>query len=196
MIGKLVASIEWFLSFAERHNAITPNERKKLTREATTAILAAGAKQTYYLEATDPVDQFIAAIRQCIGSGLGHFRSMNAGIPKGATVLGWTQENSVSDMPTFKSRGPTLGWVSWQDDELYINITGGYDIIRKVAGPEISLTKQTMLKRLKDSGKVQRVDDARQRNTVRVTIEGHPRQVIALRLSEILETQEVPNDGE
>lgn len=121
---------------------------------------------------------------------------MNGGIPRKATVIGWTEENNYSDLPTYKSHGPCVGWVNWDADEIYIDINSGYNVIRKTAGQELSLTKQTLFKRMKDAGTLIRIDEGRQRNTIRVTAEGHPRQVLCVSASSTLESQEVPADEE
>jgi len=194
MLARLTACIEYFIEWAVLEKAITHKKATELTKEATESIKQAGMKQAVYLEATDPCDLFAASVRNVFGAGLGHVRTVNGGIPMKAEILGWVTENSHSDMPTWKSRGPCIGWVDWQQDELLIDVTAGYNIVRKSAGNEVSLTKQTMLRRLKDSGRLARTDDARQRNTVRVMSEGHPRQVIAMILSTTLETQEKPNE--
>lgn len=194
MIGKLTAAIEWFLDFAAGKGAIDQKEKVNLTKKATEAILKAGERQIYFMEATDPVDLFLAAMRHVLNAGLGHFRSLSGGIPNGPELLGWSAENAMGEIPTYKSRGPCIGWVDWNEDQIYMDVTTGYNIVKKVGGPDISLTKQTMMKRLKDAGHLARTDENRQRNTIRITAEQHPRQVIALVLSTTLETQEVPQD--
>lgn len=190
MLGKLIACIEDFIRWAGDIGAIKDGQVKKLQKTAADAILAAGNRQTSYLEATDPTDIFLATVRHALAAGLGHFRTVNGGIPAGAGNLGWSEETSSSDMPLWKSRGPTLGWVDTKEDELFLDITSGYNIVKKAAGNELTLTKQTLFKRLKDAGQLIRVDEARQRNTIRVTADGHPRQVLALSMSNVLDTQE------
>jgi hypothetical protein len=194
MLGMLIATIEAFLQFAVEEKAVSPQKAKALMKTASQAIMAAGEKQQSYLEAADPVDLFTAALRQVMATGGGHFRTLNGGVPRGALQLGWTEESSLGDVPVWKSRGPTLGWVDWSKDELFLDATTGFNVVRKAAGSEISLTKQTLMKRLKDAGILSRTDDARQRNTVRVTAEQHPRQVLALILSEALDNNEAPQD--
>jgi len=196
MLGRLIAVGEYFIAWAEFSGAIKKAEAAKLNKEMTAAILVAGNKQEQYLEASDPCDLFLAAIRHVLAAGLGHLRTLNGGIPLSPEVLGWTSENSLGEIKTFKSKGPIIGWIDWNKGELFIDINTGYNIIRKVAGAEIATSKQTLFKRLKDSGKLSRVDDNRQRNTVRVAAEGHTRQVIALVLSIALDTQERPQDDE
>lgn len=192
MLARLVASAEVWIASLVAAKVIDSSRAGKLKRQAREAIAAAGNRQQFYLEDADPTDQFSAAIRQLLASGGGHLRSLNGGVPKNAPLLGWSEETSLGEMPTFKSRGPCIGWVNWQSDELFLEINVGYNAVRKASGNELTLSKQTMFKRLKDSGLLVRSDDARQRNTIRITAEGHPRQVIALSLSQTLETQEKP----
>lgn len=194
MLARLVATIQHFLVWCELNEAIPESKRLELTRQATAAILASGEKQQQYLEAADPVDVFCGLIRQVLASGQAHFRTINGGIPMNPTLVGWTSENSMGEMPTFKSRGPCIGWINWNADEMYLDIIAGFAIVKKVGGSEVSLTKQTMLKRLKDAGMLVRTDETRQRNTVRITAEGHARQVLCLSLSTVLDTQEKPNE--
>ena len=135
---------------------------------------------------------FTQAIRHALGAGLAHIRSLNGGVPKKPQMLGWIEENSQGEMPTYKAKGPCMGWIEWNKDEIYIDITTGYPIIKKVAGAEITLTKQTMIKRLKDAGLIVRADEGRQRNTIRIKADNNARTVIVLPASTTLETQEVP----
>jgi hypothetical protein len=196
MIGRLIASAEATLDWAAEAGHITKALATQRKREARTAILAAGAKQQSYLENADPVEVFAAAIRQVLGAGQGHMRTLNGGVPLAPATLGWTSENSQGDLPTWKSHGPCIGWVDWTNDAMYLEINVGFNVIKKVAGADMSLSKQTLFKRMKDAGVITRTDDARQRNSIRVTAENHPRQVLALAISTILETQEVPNGDE
>jgi hypothetical protein len=192
MLGRLAGTIEYVIDWAKDMKAIAPAAAVRLKAEAVQAILEAGNKQAQYLEATDPTDMFSAALRHVLAAGLGHLRTMNGGIPEKAEILGWTAEKSMGELATWKSHGPVVGWVNWVNDELFVDLTSGYNIIRKAGGNEITLTKQTMLKRLKDAGLILRSDDARQRNSIRITAEQHTRQVIALALSTTLEITEKP----
>lgn len=192
MLGRLLATISYVLAWWQQEKWITPQTASKMTKDAVNSIKNAGARQYLYLEDADPVDQFAAAIRQMVGSGGGHFRSLGGGVPKNPVLLGWTEESSHGDMPTFKARGPLCGWADWHKDELMVEINVGWNSIRKAAAGELTLTKQTMFKRLADAGKLVRKDESRQRNTVRITADGHPRQVVCLSLSQTLETQEKP----
>lgn len=192
MLGRLIATATYLVAWWRAEKWISPQQAGKLEKEATAAIKAAGSRQHLYLEDSDPVDQFSAAIRQVVATGGGHFRTLNGGVPKNPVLLGWTEENSSGEMPTYKSRGPCIGWANWHADELLLEINVGFAAVRKGSGGDLSLSKQTLFKRLKDAGKLIRSDEGRQRNTVRITADGHPRQVIALSLSSTLEITEKP----
>jgi hypothetical protein len=194
MIGRLIAVAEAVLQWAWEKKYIDEKAFKKLFDKAKAAILKAGQNQQTYLETADPVEIFKAALRQVLGAHTGHIRTLNGGIPKNAAMLGWSEENNHSDFPTYKSHGPCIGWIDWNADEMYVEVNTGYNAIKKVAGQELAITKQTLFKRMADAGALVRKDEARQRNTVRITAEAHGRQVVVLSIAAALETQEVPQD--
>lgn len=190
-LGRLVATLEDMFRRAVADGLISEAEAKSFTLTAKQQIEAAGAKQPQYLEDADPVDMFMSSFRQVLASGLGHVRSLNGGVPLKAEALGWTAERAMGEMSTFKARGPTIAWCNWKTDELFIDVTAGYNVIKKVAGPELALSKQTLFKRMKDAGLLSRTDDGRQRNTIRVRAENHPRQVLCMSITAALNLEDV-----
>lgn len=196
MLGKLIAVAWAFLDWTAYEGFTTQANADSLKKEAEKAIVATAERQEYFLEAADPVEVFKTVVRQIFAAGLGHVRTLSSGIPKSPTMLGWTEEGGNEDMPTFKSHGPCIGWASWDKEELYIDVTSGLPLIKKVAHGELNQTKQTLMKRLKEAGILTRTDEARQRNTVRITVDGNARQVLSLNIHEVLETQETPGDGD
>ncbi len=192
-IGRMIASIEHFITWMEKGGAMDFAKADKMREEAAESIRKVGEQQSRYLVEADPVEAFCEAIRHMIAAHLGHLRTRDGGIPAGPTELGWTQEETRGDLPTFKSHGKCIGWCDWERDELLIDTTAAYADIRKHSGGTITMTKITMFKRIKDAGLLLRVDETRQRNTVRVICENHPRQVLAMPLAQVLEVTERPN---
>lgn len=190
IIGRLLATAYDFIDWCATTGAITKQAAAKMGKEAADAILAAGARQQYYLESADPTEAFLNGIRHAFQAGLGHVRTVTNGVPKIAADVGWTEEAGSDEMPLFKARGTCIGWVNVDKDELYIDDTTGFAIIKKAAGNELTLTKQTLWKRLKDAGLLVRVDSERARNTVRLVVDKHNRTVIVLSLSAVLQTME------
>lgn len=194
MLGRLIATVEDWLVRCEVAGILKPAEAKKFAKAGKAAIEKAGSQQQGFLEDSDPVDVFSATLRQVLASGGGHFRTLNGGVPSKASLLGWNEERSSGEMATFKARGPCLGWCSIIKDELYVDVTVGFSAIKKSAGADMPLSKQTLFKRLKDAGLMTRTDEGRQRNTVRVTAENHPRQVLCLSLSTTLDQEDMTDD--
>lgn len=195
-IGRLIASINHFLNYAAQTTAISQTLKTTFQKTAKEAMIVVGKQQTRYLEEADPTKAFCEAIRVIVGGHIAHLRTRDGGIPLGAENLGWTKEESTGDIPTFKSHGQLLGWIDWDADELYIDPAINYPMIRKHAGGQITISKITLIKRLKDAGLLSRIDSNRQRNTVRVVCEGQAKQVLSMNLSQVLEIIERPNsDG-
>lgn len=198
MLGNLVASIEYFLAWATAGKVITPQRRDATIKEATQALLDAANRQAYYLESADPCDVLMATLRHVLAAGLGHMRTLQGGVPGQADLLGWTNEGGGGeyDPPMFRSHGPCIGWVNWDQGELYLDANIGFTVLKKAAGSgsELAATKQTIFKRMKDGGFLTRCDETRQRNTVRITAEGHNRQVLALGITSALDQSEGAKD--
>lgn len=194
MIGRLIATGEAVLLWAYKKKYIGKDDYEVATKVMTEAIVLCAEQQQKYLENADPVELFLTGLRQVLAGGFGHVRSFNGGVPLKANILGWSEERTHNTMPTWKSHGPCVGWINWDKDELCLDQNIGYAAIKKTMGADLSLTKQTLCKRLKDAGLLTRADEARQRNTVRITAEGHARQVVAMIATSALDTQELPGD--
>lgn len=196
MLGRLIATAEFVLDWAVSHEWLSKQKAARLKKDATAAILATGMKQAAYLEASDPVECFCMALRQVLAGNKAHVASVTGGVPLSPSLLGWTESTSRGDMPTWQSHGPRIGWIDWTNDELYLEANIGYDCARKENRNDLSLTKQTLFKRLKDDGRLLQTDPTRDRNTVRKKLEGSVRQVLVMSASQTLDCQEVPSDDE
>lgn len=192
-LGRSLASIAHFTDWCVKHMKW---DRAKLThyqKDAYTAMLEVAKAQAQYLQAVDPCEAFVESVNHILQAHIGHMRTKGGGIPAQPELLGWTREESSGDLPTYKSHGKCIGWIDWDHDELYIDITTAYNDIRKHANNQMTFTRPTMLKRLRDAGLLLRTDDNRQRNTVRITAEQHPRNVLCMSLSQTLAITEKPN---
>jgi hypothetical protein len=192
MLGRLIATGQIVLIMAQKKGYLTAEKCNALIEEMTTAVIEMGNDQARHLEASDPIEVFFGSLRQALAGGQGHLRTRSGGIPLSCTNLGWTEERSHGAIATYKSHGPCIGWIDWEEDELLLEADTGFAVVKKVSGAEIAITKMTMWKRLKDAGMIVRCDETRQRNTIRITAEGHQRSVISLAASTALDTTEKP----
>lgn len=190
-LGDLQATIILYLSFAEQVEAITKDEHARLIKRALAGIMDCCKEQERHLKNADPTETFLETIRAIMGGCLAHMRSTDGGIPKNPESLGWTSKEGIDGLKTYIAHGPKMGWVNWELDEFYLDAATAYSLVVRHSKGAISQTKQTMLKRLKDQGILIRTDETRQRNTVRVTCENQSKHVFAMRLTNILENQEV-----
>lgn len=193
MIADCLVAIQYFLDFARQQAAINKKQYEDLYGEAEQAIVTTGSKQQSFLEQSDPADAFCDALRTILAGSLAHIRTKQGNIPVAAETLGWTKSEGTDEYTTWKANGPRLGWVDWDQDEIFIDVDPNLKMIKSHANGNLTITKGTLLKRLKDSGYLARVDDNRSRNTCRVTCEGHPRNVLVMPACKILQTQEIPN---
>lgn len=190
MVGRLIATGEAVMDMMLNQRVITQKMRDSWVRELTACIIEVGTEQIKHLESADPIQLFWNGLRQALSGGHCHVRTLGGAIPMNPTALGWTSEKSSGAIETYKSHGPCIGWIKWDEDELYLESDTTFAMVKKMIGTELPLTKPTMYKRLRDAGMLKRSDDHRQRNTIRVSAEGHQRQCILVAASEALDQQE------
>ena len=181
MLGNLAAAARIFLSFAAESGAITEDAFKQLRAEASAAIIEVGRRQIQHLEDSDPTDVFFETLRNLVAAQKAHFRTREGGIPRdNPTRFGWIRITNPGSLDTFKAGGQLLGWLDPEKDELLLDAGVVYQSINRAAQGGQSLTKNTLFKRLKEAGHLVRVDDQRERNTVRVMCDGISRQCFCL----------------
>jgi hypothetical protein len=197
MLARLIATVETVLQWAAERGLIDDKKAGELNEQANEAIVTAGQKQASYLESADPVAILLNAIRTALSSQKGHIRSMSGGVPTRAEQLGWTTINATGEMTKYKAGGSTIGWIDRDDDTIYLEADLAFSAAKKEAGNELSITKPTAWKRLKDAGMLKRTDASRSRNTIRVTADGHTRNVIALAIGDLFDSkEEIDGDAE
>jgi hypothetical protein len=177
------------LVYATTQQLITQRQADDIHRTAESAIMTAATNQTTYLDEADPADAFTDTIRQTLTGHLAHVRTHDGTTPEKPDLCGWTTVGADDELKQFKPHGPQIGWTNWAKNELYIDVNA-MAFLKRHAGGKLSMTRQTLLKRLKDGNKLARTDDARQRNTIRVTCQGHARHVICVPLDTLMEIDE------
>lgn len=186
MIGQMLATLNLLVEYAIDRGYATMDQMNTVANKAEAAVLAAAERQRDYLEAADPVRAFCETVRYMLHSGLAHVKTKNGGIPRNAERFGYLTEQGPGELPTHKARGQRIGWVDLDAGELLID-QDAMVAIKKHSGGRLSVTPQTLVKRMRETGLIKRVDDGRQRSTVRVMVEGHRRQALACDLAEIME---------
>jgi hypothetical protein len=196
MLALMYAVCSDFLQRVAAAKYITPKQYSDGMSQMENALVAAGKEQSAFLEATDPVEVFVNTLKQIWAAGTGHVRSVSGGVPHHAEQLGWSSEASIDGIKQYKARGPCIGWASAKRDELYLDPNAAVNLAKKVSGGEIPLSKNTLTKRINESGKLVRRDETRGKLTCRVTCDDAVRQVLVMRLSEVLDLSKEVTDEE
>src|SRR5207249_7464488 len=81
--------------------------------------------------------------------------------------------------------GVCMGWVTGSD--LYLDPFASYQVAQQVAGIErLPVSEQTLRRRLHEHGLLASIDAGRQMLLVRRTLQSRPRQVLHLKVSDLL----------
>jgi hypothetical protein len=195
IIGQLMATMQLLCEYAVDQGWHTAATMGPIYNKALQAVLEAAGKQKDYLEAADPVKAFIETVRYMLTSGVAHVKTRNGGIPKNPDRYGYLVEQGSGELPSYKARGQRIGWVDADAGELLID-QDAMPNIKKHSGGRLAVTAQTLIKRMRETGLITRVDDQRQRSTVRVMLEGHRRQALCMDLAEIMDTEEGDSNGD
>ncbi len=173
-LAQLSRAWHCWLGFACEAGAITPEERKELWRRVWAALDAAGKGQDQYQASENPASRFIELIQAGLSSGKAHLAATDGGKPDSADAqaYGWRDG---------EAQGDRIGWLDGED--LYLQPDAAFSLARRMAtdGEGLTVSSQTLWKRLNEAGLLASIDTARNTNKVRRTIAGKSNSVIHLR---------------
>ena len=177
-LAQLARAWHCWLGFACEVGAITLEERKQLWRRVWAALDVAGKGQDQYQANENPATRFIELIQAALSSGRAHLAATDGGKPgfADAQAFGWRDG---------EPQGERIGWLD--GDELYLQPDTAFSLAQRIAsgGEGLTISGQTLWKRLNEAGMLASTDTARNTNKVRRTIVGKSTPVIHLR-AEIL----------
>lgn len=193
-LGDMISCVELYIEFAVAIGAIAKNAASGYIKRATQALLDGANDQERHLRTADPVEVFFDVLRLVLSNGQAHLAAMDGGIPVDPTLFGWTEQQTATShqIKTYNKHGQRIGWVNDKEAEILLEPNLLFPVIQKNSRGQLTVTKPTLYKRLKDAGQLTRTDEQRQRNTVRVTVEGRSRAVLAILIPTVTGTQEHP----
>jgi len=164
--------------------AIDSIERTRLTNRCWDALREAAGAQAKHQAATEPTARFLALLRSALASGRAHLESRDGGQPDWSPgACGWRRDSSGRWLPL----GECIGWV--ESDDLCLEPTAAYrmaQLVGRDVGEILTVTEQTLKKRLHEKRLLASVDKARQTLTVRRIICGSSKSVLNFLRSTIL----------
>jgi hypothetical protein len=181
MLAELQAGWEIWLQYAVEIGAITHAEEQKLKQKAVSALTEIASIQSQYHQASDPAFRFLALLRAALASGHAHIADRLGRAPMSPALCGWHKPQRRAWIP----KGMRIGWVA--KDDLYLEPTVSYQMAQQWAGSEgLPISAQTLRRRLRERGLLASTDAGRQMLIVRRTLEGGPKEVLHLKVRDLL----------
>jgi hypothetical protein len=186
-----------FLSFAQSVEAITEQERTQLWSRAWNALGRAVAVQAHHQRGGDPAQRFVELLGSAIASGRAHLAGTDGGRPLvDGGAWGWRRTREGE----WEAQGERVGWLA-ENNHVYLDADASYAAVQRLGqevGDRLTLTPQTLRKRLKERGVLVSTDAGRQVLTVRRIVEGQRREVlhVSSRILSPLEPHEAEIDEE
>ena len=178
IVANLASGWTFFLSFAQSAEAITEQERSELWSRAWSALGRAVAAQAHHQRGGEPAQRFLELLGSAIASGRAHLAGTDGGRPLvDGGAWGWRNHQGE-----WEPKGERVGWLA-EGDQVYLDPDASYAAVQRLGqevGDRLSLTPQTLRKRLKERGALVSIDAGRQVLTVRRILEGQRRDVLHL----------------
>jgi hypothetical protein len=183
IIANLQAAFESFLTFAEECGAIDTDQRERLASACWRALRETALAQAKHHAASEPTARFLAVLRAALVSGAAHLAPRTGSEPDQPDSCGWRRHSNDHWGP----QGKCIGWIDGAD--IYLEFTAAYQVAQiasRDSGDALSVTEQTLKKRLREKGLVASVDNKHKTLTVRRTICGSLRNVLHIFRTTIL----------
>ncbi len=171
------------MQFALQIGALTKTEREALWKRVLAALTETGEAQQENQVTSDPVEQFMRGLSTVISSGRAYLKFVS-----GPRLI------NISEMriplvlkEDMKTSGQQIGWLA--GDDVYLDPGGTYGVVQRLAretGEFLTVTQQTLGKRLREQGILRSTESARHTNTVRIMLEGIRRTVWHLNVQDVL----------
>jgi hypothetical protein len=182
IVADLAVGWTYYLHFALHAGAITTQEREGLARRAWAALLVTAGRQAEHVQSAEPAAHFLRMVRAALASGRAHVAAPKGDEPETPQAWGWRQKEvgtGENYRTEWQPQGLRIGWVDGRD--LFLEPEAAYAEAQRLAaheGDSLSVSAQTLRRRLHERGILVRADTARGTLTVRKVLEGQPRSVV------------------
>lgn len=184
IISSLQIGLEYFLQYALASGAITKRESEEYAVMFWEHLLDSGRKQMQTQRNEDPVNQFMAMLSSALASGKAHIADDENDKPKmHSEILGWRKDTA---------QGDRIGWMDSKTYDFYLIPDAVFACVHKLAAAQnvnISVQKNTMLKRMREKGLLK--SHAPDRCTATVRICNKVERVIHLASSVFIENDQI-----
>lgn len=185
-LATLRATLALLAEYCTQNQLYSDDFARQMEAVGDKAIRTLGEEQKQYIEGADPCLGFYESLRAMCNLGQGHITTIKEGIPENPELHGFKLDRKTGQIDQYVKQGTRLGWIDFDQNTLYVD-PAVIPLIKRFSGGKIAISPETLIKRLKDSGFLTRTDQARQRNTVRMTLAGSVRNVVACRYDQFMQ---------
>jgi DNA polymerase I-like protein with 3'-5' exonuclease and polymerase domains len=185
ILANLRVGLRYFLRFAVEVGAVKEAEAAKY-RETWHATLAkVDLDQSRYHASEDPVEQFLDLVRASIQGGSAHLANQKTGREPESYPghWGWQHRRGYDDPDEWLPRGTRIGWVSPEGENVFLSADNAYAAAQELARKQnanIPVSKETLIKYLKERGLLASVEKDTGRATPRRRMAGKVTRVLHL----------------
>jgi hypothetical protein len=187
IIADLALGLRYFLNYAVALGAITDAERLVLWNDGWKALGEAANAQAKHQNACDPAVRFIELLSSALSTGEAHLANDEGGAPEDAAAWGWRERVDGAGgfaRQTWQSQGKRIGWI--EGENLYLDPDGSFAAAQEMGrkgSDGLTITSQTLRKRLHEGGLLSSIDTKRETLTIRRMLEGRTHDVLHLNLA-------------
>jgi hypothetical protein len=178
----LAAGFAIFLEFAVEMGAIGSAEREELLHRSGRALHQLIARQTQdHQAAADPVLRFLQLLRTGLSDGHAHVCDRHGTAPEEPAAWGWRRKPLGR---AWLPQGARIGWIAGPD--LFLDASASYQVAQQMAGNQpLPVSPKALRHQMRERNLLASVDTSRHMLLVRRTLEGHPRQVLHMKASDL-----------
>lgn len=187
--ASLALGLRYLLAYAIEVGAVTKAESAALWARGWAALNDTAAAQAEHVAAAEPTAHFLRLISGVIASGRAHLARPNGCAPDNAAAWGWRYETGgagPSGVGECQPQGRRIGWID--GESVYLEPEAAYAEAQELAryqGDAIPVGPRILWRRMRERGMLAGIDEVRETNTVRRTLDGLRRDVIYLRAAAV-----------
>ena len=173
IIGSLFVGFDTFIAAAVEHKAISAVEADKYRDRAWLALVSAGAAQAQAQASQEPAHRFIELVVAAVSAGRAWLG------PRNSPQISEDEDGRhYMHHIGYSVHGLKIGW--FDGDDVYLDPDASYKAAREMSvdGSGITVSLETLKRRLKDQGLLASTDTKRQTTCIRRTIEGAQHDVL------------------
>lgn len=192
--AEILAGFEVFLGWASAEGLLDQDRMNELVMTCRNLLLDGSRAQLESECSSDPVEIFLDLLLQSFLTGFAHLTTVEGSAPPNALVWGWKEDETKEEVrvrPSFRH----IGYLDTQRGEAMLIPSAAYSAIHEFStksGTPLSVSEETLWKRLKEQGHLTRFENNRSKQ--RVSIGGKRIKSVCLRLASFSESADTSHD--